>query len=101
MKNWGLDKDELEIIQNIFSQHPPIEKIKIFGSRARGDFRRNSDIDFALYGKNLSRQDINQILAQFETSSLIYNVDIAHFEKIQNENFKKVIETEGKIFPKN
>ena len=47
----NLDKQILKEIGQIATHHPEIQKILLFGSRARGDNSERSDIDLAVYAK--------------------------------------------------
>ena len=42
---------EKEIVEEISKKYPEIEKVVLFGSRARGDNSSRSDIDLAIYEK--------------------------------------------------
>ncbi|MEG0799489.1 MAG: nucleotidyltransferase domain-containing protein [Bacilli bacterium] len=41
-------------LKNIFKQYKEIEKVLLFGSRARCDNKYNSDIDLCLFGNNIN-----------------------------------------------
>ena len=47
MNDTGIRPEVIEEIRNL-AQKYDIEKVILFGSRARGDFRRTSDIDIAV-----------------------------------------------------
>lgn len=85
--------DEIKILYYLF---PNIDEIIIFGSRARGNYRYNSDIDIALKG-NLSKIDMANIRNHFEEGKIPYTVDVVEYDKIIDEKFKKEIDTDGKI----
>ena len=74
---------------------PEIDEIVIFGSRARGDYSRVSDIDIAIKG------DVDKIMYKirdyFEESSIIYTVDVVNYISISNQDFKENIDSEGII----
>ena len=42
---------EKEIVEEISKKYPEIEKVVLFGSRARGDNASRSDIDLDIYEK--------------------------------------------------
>jgi predicted nucleotidyltransferase len=67
---------------------------KIFGSRARGDFKNYSDIDIAVIGK-VSKEDKFKILNEFDVLDLPYTVDIVFTENIQKIELLNSIEKEG------
>ena len=51
---YGLKDNELEKINSVFSKFPDVEKVILYGSRAKGNYRKGSDIDLALMGDNIS-----------------------------------------------
>ncbi len=51
MNNHGLSKENVQIIKRIISNCiKNVEKVALFGSRAKGTFKKYSDIDLVLYG---------------------------------------------------
>ncbi len=48
----NLDNCTTEKILNIFKEFDKVEKVILFGSRAKGNAKIGSDIDLALVGKN-------------------------------------------------
>ena len=91
---YGLTKNQLNIFIKILSSHAnEISEVKIFGSRARGDNKKNSDIDIAV--KFL--RPIQGILAEeFEKSNFPYSVDIINLENA-GEKLLENIERDGKL----
>ena len=92
---FGLKERELDEIKVLYYLFPEIDEIVIFGSRARGDHSRVSDIDIAIKG------DVDKIMYKirdyFEESSIIYTVDVVNYISISNQNFKENIDSEGII----
>lgn len=66
----------------------------MFGSRARGDYRKNSDIDIAVLG-DVSKDDENKIKIEFDAIDMEYIVDLLFVNKITNEELIKNIQKEG------
>ena len=76
------------------------KKIVLFGSRAKGDFRKGSDIDLALFSTNLLHDELIKIKANVNELSIPYTIDILDFNKIKNEDLKEHILRIGvAIFP--
>ena len=67
VKNTGIRKQVIKEIFD-FAQKYNVAKVILFGSRARGDFKRTSDIDLAVSGGNFDRfaLDVDE-----ETSTLL------------------------------
>ena len=68
-----------------------IEKLILFGSRARGDFRRTSDIDLAVSGGDFARFALD---VEEETSTLL-KYDFVDLDRNIKEELLKSIEKEG------
>ena len=68
-----------------------IEKLILFGSRARGDFRRTSDIDLAVSGGDFARFALD---VEEETSTLL-KYDFVDLDRNIQEELLKSIEKEG------
>ena len=80
-----------EIIE--LAQQYGIEKVVLFGSRARGDYHRASDIDLAVYGGDVVRFSLD---VEEKTSTLL-TYDVVDMNKNHQEGFKESIKREGKV----
>jgi predicted nucleotidyltransferase len=79
MKNkmdFGLSEKHSKEIQQILSSIPEIETAYIFGSRARNTYKKGSDIDIAILGKNLTFFKLELLKDLFEESNLPFFVDL-------------------------
>lgn len=92
MKNSGIHQKVLEEICTFAKQYD-IEKVILFGSRARGDFHRTSDIDLAVIGGDVARfaLDVDE-----ETTTLL-KYDIVDLNGVVQSELRQSIEKEGKI----
>ena len=70
-------------------------KVVLFGSRARGNARANSDIDLAIEG-NFTFREKRKIKEAANQVSGLYSVDIVFFDTIDT-SLQKRIEEEGKV----
>jgi len=82
--NIGLSAFDKESIIKIFS-NKRIEKVFLFGSRAKGNFRPGSDIDLAVSGNNLSLNDILDLSIELDTLELPYKFDIILLKKVKEK----------------
>ena len=71
----GLTNDNKQQLSNIFKQIPSLQKAVLFGSRAMGLHRHNSDVDIVLYGDNLTLRDVLKINAKIEETTMPYKFD--------------------------
>jgi predicted nucleotidyltransferase len=89
MKNsHGLKGSEIKIIKDIFALfRSKITNVALFGSRATGKFRNNSDIDLVVYGE-IGEGDVDRIWTLFDNCNLAYKVDIVGYNLITNPELK-------------
>ncbi len=96
MLNVGLDKKVLDKIVNIIVSQKDVDKIVIFGSRARGDFSRSSDIDIAIFSRNWTYKDINLVRnALDEEVRTPLKFDVVHFYDLEKQALKDEIVKDG------
>ena len=83
-------------IVNIIKEYEEVTKAVIFGSRARGDYKKASDIDIALFGDKLNNTINTKIFYQIEDLYMPYKVDLINFNTLSDENkIKENILKEG------
>ncbi|MEX0849757.1 MAG: nucleotidyltransferase domain-containing protein [Candidatus Dependentiae bacterium] len=76
----------------------PDAKIILFGSRARGDARENSDIDIAIdAGKQVSPYDIVEAKNIFSEMNIIFKVDVVDYQSV-SEILQKQIDKDGVLW---
>ena len=91
----GLKESHKSTILDVITANSNVEALWLFGSRARGDFKPNSDIDLVIAGKNLSFSDIAILLDKLELTSIPYKIDLLDKNKITNTELLKRIEQEA------
>ena len=95
--NFGLSAKTIDLIITTLNQFPQIERAVIFGSRAKGNYKNGSDIDIAIYGKEINFDLIVRLGSILnEDLPIPYKVDIINYEILKNKELKKRIEQEGK-----
>ncbi len=92
MEDNGIKKELIVQIQTIAAQNG-VEKVILFGSRARGDHNKTSDIDLAVSGGNAARFAVN---IEEETATLL-EYDIVDLAKPVNRDLLESIRKEGKV----
>lgn len=95
---FGLLDRDIKNIKKAITKYPEIEEVLIFGSRASGNYKKSSDVDMAIKGKNLSKKvllrisdDLNEVLP------LPYYFDIIDYSTIKNQSLKEHIDTVGQF----
>lgn len=90
----NLEQQIIDEILEICHKHKSINKVILFGSRARGDNLLKSDIDLALYCENSISEFIEDI--EMNTSTLL-EFDFSDMKDINDEFFIEQVEKEGII----
>ncbi|MGD0526494.1 MAG: nucleotidyltransferase domain-containing protein [Polyangiaceae bacterium] len=76
----GLSPGELASLRSVFARHPEIEEVFLFGSRAMGNHRPESDIDLAVRGID----DERAVEALADELPLPFLFDVKSLGGIQN-----------------
>ena len=75
-----------------------MEKAILYGSRAKGNFKRGSDIDLCLVGARLSMALLLNIDNQLDDLLLPYKIDLSIRDHIDNPDLHSHIERIGTDF---
>jgi len=92
---FGLSAKTLEEISGVMVRHPEVEKAVIYGSRAKGNYKRGSDIDLTLFGEALGFDDLLKIMTELDDLLLPYTFDLSIFRMIDHEGLRSHIERVG------
>jgi len=84
MSQYGLSADILTMLNTVFIQYPAIEWVKLYGSRAKGNFHNRSDIDLAVYGTQINRESIADMLLTLDDSDIPLQIDLQNYAEITN-----------------
>lgn len=98
MTRFGLSEQALATVRAILADYPEIEQAILYGSRAKGTYRRGSDIDLTLEGAALNHRLLAQIAGRLEESSIPYQVDLSLKSDINNPSLLAHIERVGAVF---
>ena len=93
---YGLDLEEMQILQQIFSETNGLEEVILYGSRAKGNNKPFSDIDITLLGERLSDEDLTDICYKLSESSLPYFCDVSLYHKLRSPSLIEHINRRGK-----
>jgi len=97
MLDTGLSKADFILLKNIFNQYNDIEQVKLYGSRAKGNYKSYSDVDLAIIGSKVDRIQVGSILLDIDDSDFPYQVDLQNLNDINNVALQEHIERVGLI----
>lgn len=95
----GLNSVWFEQLIGCFERYPDIDEVIVYGSRAKGNFTKRSDLDLAIKGK-LDRHRLSLIKLDLEETDLPISVDVLKYEDLSNLLLKDHIDRVGvQIYP--
>lgn len=92
---FGLEQHIIDNIVAVFEANSRIDKAYVFGSRAKGNFRPDSDIDIAVKGLDLSFDDILKLSSAVAEKCLSIKIDLIDYESIKEPDLKDHIDRVG------
>lgn len=93
MLDCKLEKDLI----GIFSKYREIDKVMLFGSRARGDYRSNSDVDLCIFGDDITHLILAKIDMEINELNTPLSFDILAFNELSKQKLIKNILSEGVV----
>ncbi|MBO6257138.1 nucleotidyltransferase domain-containing protein [bacterium] len=96
MHDFGLPERTVKELLNYFKTKPFIEKVCIYGSRAKGTYHNGSDIDFAIWTDDHDK--LLRVLGELDDLPTPYMFDVTDYKALTHEGMKKSIDTDGKLF---
>ncbi|MDO9167714.1 MAG: nucleotidyltransferase domain-containing protein [Methylobacter sp.] len=93
----GLTEADINRIRTTIEQFPEIEEAVIFGSRAKGTYKKASDVDLAIKGRAVTSETIKRLnFLLNEELPLPYFFDVVHYESLENQLLVEHIDRVGK-----
>lgn len=94
---YGLTEQDMTDITNSIKEFPVIEQVVLFGSRAKGNYKRGSDVDLAVKGKNITNDTIFRIRDELnEEKPLPYFFDVLNYNYL-DKNISDIIDETGVV----
>jgi predicted nucleotidyltransferase len=97
MNDTGLTSNQLAQIQQVFKNHPQVDCVKLYGSRAKGTFHPRSDVDLVALGHGMDRFLIADMLLDLADSDLPYLVDLQSYDELKNRALIEHIDRVGVV----
>lgn len=95
---FGLTQNTIDLVNNVFRKHPLIERVVIYGSRAKGNYKPSSDIDITLVSPKMELSELLKIDNEIDDLLLPYKFDISLFHQIDNPQMIEHIKRVGVLF---
>ena len=96
--DFGIAPESAKALRTIFDRVPGVERVWIYGSRARGDHRPESDIDLVVDASGFDESRYLAVLGAIEALELVYRVDVNWWQRDLEAGFRARIERDRKVF---
>lgn len=97
---FGLAQHHYAALTEIFGHYPEIEKVLIYGSRAKGQARPSSDFDLAVVAPELSDSRFSALWNELDALPLIFKLDVLHADRLPEGPLRQNILASGlRFFP--
>ena len=87
----GLSEKHFQLIVETLKQ-TDIDRAVVFGSRAKGNWSENSDIDIAVFGEGVN---VGSLVAQLDELPMPYKFDIVDYNSINSCALREHIDRVG------
>ncbi len=96
---FGVSDQMICAIHDILHRYPEVDQAILYGSRAKGNYKRGSDIDLTLIGSHEPTHKILlRIARELEESSISYLVDLSICNQISDKDVRNHIQRRGIVF---
>ncbi len=95
---FGLSESSYGLFLQALNRFPEIEQVKIFGSRAMGNYKPGSDVDVVLYGDQVDGNLASELsIVLNEQMPIPYHFDVLFFSDITSPELIDHINEYGKV----
>ena len=94
-QTYGLSQKTMDKILTVLKSFDAVEKVILFGSRAKGNFKEGSDIDIAIKGMGLNMDIFRKLEIKIDNLMLPYEVDLIIYDQIKEPALKEHINRVG------
>ncbi len=92
---YGLKDSELTNLKALFAKNDRLERVILYGPRAKGTYKPFSDVDITLVGRELTHSDLNRMILDIDDLLLPYMFDISIFHTLKSSDLIDHINRRG------
>ena len=95
---FGMRNKDWKTILGILQDRPFVRGAKVFGSRALGRARRESDMDLAVLAPEATAEEWQDLCEALEQAPVVFDVDLLRLEESTPRGLVDKISREGRDF---
>ena len=96
-ETYGISAQSLRQLRQLFDATPELERVWIFGSRATGKARANSDIDVAFDAPRMSPEAARRLVLSIDGLPTLYRIDAVHWQGVTDPTLRSEIERDRRV----
>lgn len=94
---FGLSADVIARLRHVFARYPEIERVVVYGSRAKGNYHEGSDIDLTLEGEAIDLSLMLKLENEVDDLLLPYQLDLSLLAHIDDPDLRAHIARVGQV----
>jgi len=94
---YGLEERVIKKLVTFFKKYDFIDQVLLFGSRARGDYGKSSDIDLCIFSNTMTNLEFSKLKFELDELPIFHKIDIVHFKKVDKELQNNIIKIGKKL----
>lgn len=95
---YGLSDATIGKMNAVFAFFPEVDRVVLYGSRAKGNYKPGSDIDLTMQGAGLTSVLCGTIAERLEELLLPYMIDLSVFAELGHPELQAHIKRVGMVF---
>lgn len=97
---YGIKEEYWQELIKLFDRYSVVEKVILYGSRVKGNYKPFSDVDITLVGENLTHNDLLKITNDIDDLLLPYMFDVSVLHTLRNKELIEHINRRGVVIYK-
>ena len=94
----GLSERVTDLLRAEVRRFPEVRAAYLYGSRARGDYKPQSDIDIAIDAPDMTQQNFAQLWSAIDALPIAFPLDCVWLQALPESPLKTQIERDGRGF---
>ena len=94
----GLSERVTDLLRAEVRRFPEVRAAYLYGSRARGDYSPQSDIDIAIDAPGMTRQNFAQLWSAIDALPIAFPLDCVWLQALPESRLKAQIARDGRGF---
>lgn len=92
---FGLSPTLRDRLCTAFSRFPQVEQVLVYGSRATGLYRPQSDIDLAVVAPTMSAREFSRLWMALDDLPILFRLDVSLLHEVTNPALQRAMMEEG------